>query len=230
MLTHLLTRLQHRRAALVSSFNTGFLMTRFLVAGSGTDVGKTVACAILTQLLEGEYWKPVQCGDPSHSDTAQIQKLINFPVHPPAYSLRAPLSPHHAARLEGIPIRPEQIIPPITSKTLIIESVGGVLVPLTSDYLSIDLFKSWNCQWILVSKHYVGSINHTLLTLDLLKKYGIPLAGLIFNGLPNPDTESVILNQIKAPFLARLLPEPIINSQTIQRYTTIWKPLLAQLS
>ncbi len=137
-------------------------MKRIMIAGIGTNVGKTVVSAIVTTLMDGDYWKSVQSGPEDDSDVFIMRNLINTSEHKiyaPSYSLKAPLSPHHAARLENIIVDPTTIIPPSTARPLIIESVGGVLVPLTTRVLTIDLFKLWNCQWIIVSKHYLGSIN-----------------------------------------------------------------------
>lgn len=198
-------------------------MNKIIVAGIGTEVGKTVVSAILTTCLQGEYWKPVQSGSEKDSET---MKKWMIPVHEPSYSLKAPLSPHHAARLENRSIDLARIVPPETTRPLIIESVGGIFVPLTGTELTFDLFKSWNCPWVIVSRHYVGSINHTLLTLDALMRNHISIAGLIFNGEPSPDSENAILEFSKVPVIGRLLPEPHINLETIQRYATLWKPQL----
>jgi dethiobiotin synthetase len=207
-------------------------MNRIIVAGIGTEVGKTVVAAILTTYLQGEYWKPIQCGAEEDSDTVMMKKLIDstiYRIHESAYSLQTPVSPHHAARLENISICLENIIPPQTTRPLIIESVGGIFVPLTANILSFDLFKSWNIPWILVSSHYLGSINHTLLTLDALKRNNISIAGLVFNGDPNHDSESAILEFSQVPALGRLLPEPTIDSTTIQKYAKLWQPHLSQI-
>lgn len=207
-------------------------MNKFIVAGIGTGVGKTVVSAILTTSLQGEYWKPIQCGDEEDSDTALMKKLIDaalYPIHESAYSLQTPLSPHHAARLENISICLEKIVPPQTTRPLIIESAGGIFVPLTAKTLSFDLFKSWNIPWIVVSRHYLGSINHTLLTFDALKRNNISVAGVIFNGPPNHDSENAILEFSHVPVLGRLLPEANINPQTIQRYAKLWQPHLSQI-
>lgn len=207
-------------------------MHKIIVAGSGTDVGKTIVSAILVTLMKGDYWKPIQCGEEENSDTVIIKQLIDTTKHQvfsPAYSLKAPLSPHHAARLEDVSINVDTIVPPKTTRPLIIESVGGIFVPLTPKTLSLDLFKSWDSQWIVVSKHYLGSINHTMLTLHALKQQNISIAGLIFNGHPNPASEEVILEISKLPLLGRLLPEKNIDQQTIQRYVKQWQPSLAHL-
>lgn len=204
-------------------------MHKIMVAGIGTDVGKTVVSSILTTLFNGDYWKPIECGD---SDTAKVRKWLDatrHTIHLPAYSLKAPLSPHHAARLENTLIRLDSITVPKTTRPLIIEGVGGIFVPLTSKISSLDLFKSWECQWVIVSKHYLGSINHTLLTLEVLKTLSLPIVGIIFNGEQNQDTESAILEISQVPVLGRLLPEPNLNPQIIQRYAKQWQPLFSKL-
>lgn len=202
-------------------------MFKWMVAGSGTDVGKTVVSAILATLLDADYWKPIQCGNEENSDTATIKNWIDTKrhfVHSPAYSLKAPLSPHHAARLENTPIAIDSITIPTTAHRLVIEGVGGIFVPLTTKVLTIDLFKSWNCQWIIVSRHYVGSINHTLLTIEALKQRQVPIIGIIFNGESNPDSEAAILEISQLPCLGRLLPEENLNLTIIQRYAKEWRP------
>lgn len=198
-------------------------MDRIMVAGIGTDVGKTVVSAILTTLLKGEYWKPIECGY-DNSDTETMKQWIKNTIHPPAYSFKAPLSPHHAARLENVSIQMDSIILPNTKRPLIIEGVGGILVPLTTGTTTMDLFKKWDCQWVIVSKHYLGSINHTLMTIEVLKSLRIPILGLIFNGDPNPDSEEAILETSKLSSLGRLLPEDHINFNTIKRYAELWRP------
>lgn len=201
-------------------------MPRIMVAGIGTDVGKTVVSAILTTLLDGDYWKPIQCGEEEHADTVKMQQWIDttrHAIHAPAYSLKAPLSPHHAARLENTLIDLDSIHLPSTRRTLIIEGVGGILVPLTSKISCIDLFKSWNCEWIVVSKHYLGSINHTLLTLEVLKILGLPILGIIFNGEYNPDSENAILGISQLPVMGRLFPEDNLNREIIQKYASQWQ-------
>lgn len=112
---------------------------------------------------------------------------------------------------------------------MIIEGAGGIFVPLTAKALSFDLFKSWGIPWIVVSRHYLGSINHTLLTLDALKRDNIPIAGVIFNGPPNLDSESAVLEFSQVPVLGRLLPESNINQQTIRRYAKLWEPHFSQI-
>ncbi|MBA3239229.1 MAG: dethiobiotin synthase [Parachlamydiaceae bacterium] len=209
-------------------------MLKIIIAGTGPDVGKTVVSAILTTLLNGSYWKPIQCGRKEESDTATMHDLIDsykHKIYPPKYSLDAPLSPHHAARLEGISIDASSIVPPETTSPLIVEGVGGIFVPLTTKILTIDLFSSWkDCLWILVSNHYIGSINHTLLTVEALKRRQVSIAGLIFNGKPNPDSEEAILDMTQLPLLERLLPEKYIALKTIKRYANQWQHIRSRLA
>jgi len=207
-------------------------MHNIIVAGIGTEVGKTVVSAILTTLLEADYWKPIECGEEGQSDSTTIANWINphkHHIYPPAYSFKHPLSPHHAARLENRHIEYTTIHPPHTKRNLIIEGVGGIYVPLNHAITTLELFKTWRFSWIIVSKHYLGSINHTLMTLDLLKRHHISILGLIFNGEPNSDSEDAILQLSKVPFIGRLLPEQIINQKTIQRYAIQWRQSLLSM-
>ncbi|MCY3975087.1 MAG: dethiobiotin synthase [Simkaniaceae bacterium] len=198
-------------------------MDRIIVAGIGTDVGKTVFSAILTEALEGEYWKPVQTGAGAFdTDTVSLLLSPERTIHPPAYSLKEPASPHSAAESEGILIDPDRIIPPASDRPLIIESAGGVCVPLRSDLLTIDLFKKWEARWIVVSKQYLGSINHTLLTVHALKAAGIDLAGIIFNGEANSCSEEAILAVSQVPCLGHVAHEQRIDASTIRRYAKQW--------
>lgn len=203
-------------------------MKKIIVAGIGTGVGKTVVSAILMQMCEGAYWKPVECGD---SDTNKILKLLPYAkerIHPSAYTFKAFAAPHLAADKEKQRIDPKKIIPPQQSP-LIIESVGGALVPLNLATMTIDLFKKWGALWVVVSRHYLGSINHTLLTTEILKQHGLNVKGIIFNGAYQRDVEEAILRFSKLPLLGRLLPEKMIDGPTIERYALQWKQQLQQI-
>lgn len=187
-------------------------MKNIVVTGIGTDVGKTIVSAILASALNADYWKPIQSGLPKDSEIIQMLLGKRITIHPEAVSLKAPLSPHHAAKLENQKIDIAQITLPQTKRTLIIEGAGGIFVPLNPKMLLIDLLSQWECGWIVVSRHYLGSINHTLLTIDALKKRNIPICGIIFNGNPCPETESAILDFTQAPLIARLYPNHLKNS------------------
>lgn len=200
-------------------------MKNIIVAGIGTDVGKTVVSAILATVLKADYWKPIQCGSEKDSDSFVMKSLLypkNHHIFPPAYAFNEPCAPQKAASIESKTMDCSHVNLPITSRYLVIEGVGGVLVPLNEQELCLDLFKKWTASWIVVSKHYLGSINHTLLTTEILKQHQLPVLGLIFNGNPDSHTESAILNHSQLPMLARLLPENTINYSTIQRYSRQW--------
>ncbi len=208
-------------------------MRNLIVAGIGTEVGKTVVSAILTKALQAEYWKPIQAGNLEASDTATVSRLVDDPTlicHPEVYRLKHAFSPHQAAELEGLNIAPDTLCLPQGNKPLIIEGAGGLLVPLTDDQLQLDVYAKWPCDWILVSKHYLGSINHTLLALEALQRRQLSLVGVIFNGSPNPATERIIRryagNQVA---YLRLQPESLIHSQIIKQYAETWKPYLTHL-
>jgi dethiobiotin synthetase len=199
-------------------------MKPIMIAGIGTDVGKTVVSAIVATALGADYWKPLECGE---SDSNTMAKLLDpqfHTVHPSSYTFKALVSPHHAALLEDTSIDCHKIRLPRTHRLLVIEGVGGLLVPLTVDCHTLDLFQTWDCHWVIVSSHYLGSINHTLLTIEMLKSRSIPISGIIFNGEPNRHTEEAILTIGQIPCLGRLLPQITIDKQTIQRIAALWKP------
>ena len=156
------------------------------ITGIGTEIGKTIVSAALVEKLKADYWKPVQSGDLNNSDTNKVRNLItnktsNF--HPETYALTQPFSPHKSAAIDGISIDKNKFSIPVTGNKLIIEGAGGLMVPLNTNFLIIDLIKQLNVEVILVSRNYLGSINHTLLSVDALKQRNIPVKGIIFNGI-----------------------------------------------
>ena len=167
-----------------------------MITGIGTDVGKTVVSAIVAEALQASYWKPVQAGDLDNSDSIKVQRWTqNVTVLPEAFRLNQPMSPHAAAALEEIDISLEQLTLPEFDGNLIVEGAGGVMVPINSKGLVFaDLFAHWKLPVIVVSRHYLGSINHTLLTVELLKSRGIEIEGIIFNGEENLATEDIIVS------------------------------------
>lgn len=165
------------------------------ITGIGTGVGKTIVSAILVQNLKADYWKPIQSGDLDNSDTALVRSLVSNKLstfHPEAYRLTQPFSPHKSAALDGIYIDPEKIILPETENQLIIEGAGGLMVPINDQFLMIDLIKKLDAEVVLVSKNYLGSINHTLMSCGIMKNNGIKLSRLIFSGEQDHDSESII--------------------------------------
>lgn len=201
-------------------------MVRIVVAGIGVDVGKTITSAILTRVLHADYWKPISCSHFEGSDRQTVEHLLagtNHTCHREAFSLPTPVSPHEAAQLAGIEIQPSQISLPTLVKNLVIEMVGGILVPLNTHTLAIDLFKKWECHWVLVSKNYLGSINHTLLTVEALRKRGIEPLGIVFNGKENIASETFLCNYTQLNVIGRIKEEENISPKTIERYSDLWK-------
>lgn len=191
-------------------------MKKYFVTGIDTDSGKTVASAILVEKLKADYWKPIQAGQPTDSDTVRSLISDDKIIHPEGIILEAPMSPHAAAQLENIALTASQFQTPDTSNTLVIEGAGGLLVPINDSEFVIDLVKPFGAEVILVSRNYLGSINHTMLSINYLQTNGFKIAGIIFNDTPNPATENFILNYSKLPCLGRIEPLTEVNKDTIQ--------------
>lgn len=190
----------------------------FIITGIGTEIGKTIVSAVVVEYLNAYYWKPIQTG--LDSDSKIIASLVSNPkIIPERYKLKLPASPHQAAEEENITISQDNLQLPNFENNLIIESAGGVMVPLNNDgLLFIDLIKMWKAKVILVSKNYLGSINHTLLTYEALKTRNIDICGIVFNGEPNFHTENIIQKHTKLPVTLKMHPEKIINKKVIQNY------------
>ena len=191
---------------------------RFFVTGIGTDVGKTIVSAIMVEKLKADYWKPIQSGDLDNSDSLKVKNLLSNPrssIFPESYKLTRPFSPHKSAVLDNIIIDQKKITAPLTGNTLIIEGAGGLMVPLNGHVLMIGLIKELNAEVILVSKNYLGSINHTLLSLYALKQYGIPLKGIIFNGVKDVYTTDYILSHTGVRILGHIPHFDTLDKQTI---------------
>jgi len=204
---------------------------KLFITGIGTDVGKTVASAIVTQALEADYWKPVQAGDLELSDTHKVKNQVaneKSHFHPNAYALNTPASPHLAAELDGITIDLNQIKEPETNNHLVIEGAGGILVPLNNTDCIIDLIRP-DYKVIVVSRHYLGSINHTLLTIEALKSRNIPVAGIIFSGDENQATETIILNKTGVKCIGRIDNEPYFDANVIAYYADKFRENLLNL-
>ena len=192
---------------------------KIIVGGIGTDTGKTVASAILAKALKADYWKPVQAGDLDCTDSHKIAGWSpDTIIHPEAYRLTQPMSPYAAATIDRITIKESKLQIPVTNNHLIIELAGGLMVPMREDFLNIDWVTQTGLPLILVSNYYLGSINHTLLSLYLIKQKNIPLLGIIFNGDKNPSTFDVILHRSGARCLLEIGQEEVINEEVIDKY------------
>lgn len=204
---------------------------KIFITGIGTDVGKTITSAIVTQSLEADYWKPIQAGDLDNSDSHKIQRYISNKktiIHENSYKLNTPASPHLAAEIDKITIDLDKITEPKTDNNLVIEGAGGILVPLNNDETIIDLIKS-DYKVIVVSRHYLGSINHTLLTFEALKSRNIQVSGIIFSGDKNKATEEIILKKTNAKFIGRIENEPYFDQNVIQYYADEFRENLLNL-
>jgi dethiobiotin synthetase len=196
-------------------------MKNIFVTGIGTDVGKTVVSAILMEALQYDYWKPVQSGQFYGTDSITVRNLVknpNLKVHPEAFILKQALSPHAAAEQEGIEIDAQNIELPKAERPLIIEGAGGVLVPLNHTYFVADMISKFKCEAVLVIQNYLGSTNHTLLSIEALKVRNIPIKGLVYNGAPHKMTEDIIEHFSGLKTIGRILPEKNVNAEFIKKY------------
>lgn len=204
---------------------------KLFITGIGTDVGKTVASAVVVEALEADYWKPIQSGDLDNSDTDKVKARVSNTksiFHPNAYALQTPASPHYSAAIEGVTIDLYAIKEPKTKNHLVIEGAGGVFVPLNETDTIIDLIQP-DYKVIVVSRHYLGSINHTLLTIEALKSRNISIAGIIFSGDENQATEYIILSKSSLPMLGRIENEPYFDENVVKYYADKFKDVLLQL-
>jgi dethiobiotin synthetase len=203
----------------------------YFITGIGTDVGKTIASAIITESLKADYWKPIQAGDLENSDSIKVEKLISNEesfFYPEGIKLKSAMSPHAAAEIDGVKLIAKKIKRPKTSKDLVIEGAGGLLVPINSKETIADLILPTD-KIILVSRHYLGSINHTLLSIEVLKSKGLSIAGIIFNGDENKSTEKVILEMTGVKFIGRIENEPYFDRNVIKEYAAIFQENLKTL-
>lgn len=195
-------------------------MEKYFITGIGTEVGKTIAAAIVTEALEADYWKPIQAGDLDNSDTHKVKGLVRNSktvFHANSYALKTPMSPHAAAEIDGVQITSQKVSEPQTQNDLVIEGAGGLLVPISDSETIADLIKP-DYKVILVSRHYLGSINHTLLTLEALKRRNLNCIGIIFNGDENPSTEEIIVKMTGIPALLRINNEKSFDRRIIAQY------------
>ena len=197
----------------------------YFVTGISTEVGKTVISAVITQALEADYWKPVQAGDLHRTDSDKVADWLSNErsvVHPTTYRLNTPMSPHAAADIDGVRINLDDLERPDTKNHLVIEGAGGLLVPLNENDTIADLIRPGD-RVILVSRHYLGSINHTLLSVDAIKARGLDLFGIIFVGEEHPTTESIIAKMSGIRVLGRMGEEPYIDEHVVSEYAEMFR-------
>jgi dethiobiotin synthetase len=204
---------------------------KLFVTGISTDVGKTITSAIIVEALEADYWKPIQAGDLDNSDSHKIKSRISnkkTKIFGNSYQLNTPASPHLSAEIDGITIDLKKIKEPKTDNHLVIEGAGGIFVPLNEKDTIIDLIQS-DYKIIVVSRHYLGSINHTLLTIEAIKSRGFDVHGIIFSGSENKSTEDLILNKTGIKRIGRIDEEPYFDQNVIMEYADLFRHNLLSL-
>lgn len=205
-------------------------MQKIFVTGISTEVGKTIASSIITEALEADYWKPVQAGDLDNTDSHKVADFISNTktvIHPSSYELKTPMSPHAAADIDGIRIDRFHINEPETTNHLVIEGAGGLLVPLNEEDTMFDIIMP-SYKVVVVSRHYLGSINHSLLTINWLKQKGYDVS-LIFSGDANPHTENIILQKTGVSLIGRIEEEQSFDKTVIKKYANKFKHILETL-
>ncbi|MGQ0455789.1 MAG: dethiobiotin synthase [Hyphomicrobium sp.] len=189
-----------------------------IVAGTDTDVGKTIFAAALVHALDGVYWKPLQSGREPETDSETVRRLAgckNERILPEAYTFGLPASPHVAAEREGVTIDPAKLVLPILGRPLIVELAGGLAVPVTRALLQIDLVARWRQPVLLVASTRLGTINHSLLSIEALKRRAIPILGVAFIGDANDDSERTICEMGAVARLGRLPPLEPLTPETL---------------
>jgi len=204
---------------------------KIFVTGISTNVGKTIASSIIVESLEADYWKPIQAGDLDNSDSHKIKSKISnlkSKIFENSYQLNTPASPHLAAEIDGITIDLNKIAEPETDNHLVIEGAGGIFVPLNENETIIDLIEP-DYKIIVVSRHYLGSINHTLLTIEAIRNRGFQVSGIIFSGSENKSTESLILNKTGIQCIGRIDEEPYFDQNVVREYADLFRDNLLKL-
>ncbi len=203
------------------------MMQQLVVCGTDTDVGKTVVSALLVQGLGARYWKPVQCGLEDGGDSARVSQLLGVAAEPTAarilpeaYRYSNPVSPHWAAELENSPLDPDRLSLPGGEGPLVVETAGGLLVPLRRDLLQIEQIRRWGLPVLLVARSGLGTLNHTLLSVEALRQRRIPLLGLVLNGPLHPDNPATLEAFTGVPVLACLPPLPALTAAAL---ATFWQ-------
>ncbi|WP_108804826.1 dethiobiotin synthase [Aquimarina sp. Aq107] len=203
---------------------------KIFITGIGTDVGKTIVSAIVVEALEADYFKPVQAGDLTYSDTDKVKELVSNTTskfYPNSYALQTPMSPHAAAEIDGVTIDLKTVKLPKTNNDIVVEGAGGLLVPLNEKETILDLINS-DYKVIVVSRHYLGSINHTLLTVKLLQEKGFDPV-IIFSGEEHVTTEDIIQKMTGTQIIGRIDNEPYFDTMVVKEYASVFKDKLEAL-
>jgi len=190
----------------------------FFVTGTDTDVGKTLVAAWLLTQLDASYWKPVQAGVMPETDSSVVRRLAEIEpdrILPEAYVLPEAIAPHEAARRAGIAIDMAKFVPPVSDRLLVVEGAGGLIVPLTDTAYVIDLAAELHLPLILVARSTLGTINHTLLSLEAIRRRGLPLAGVVINGPETPHNRAAIERYGQVEVIAKIPWLDVVNRSTL---------------
>jgi len=203
------------------------------IVGIGTDAGKTVVSAIISEALSACYFKPIQAGDLDNTDSMTVDQLtsVHVEIATELFRLQTPMAPHGAAKIDGVEMRLSSLELPQTERPIVLEGAGGLMVPLNEHYETfLDVYKKAALPVVVVSRHYLGSINHTLLTMDRLKSEGLKIAGIVFVGDKNTVTESIIERNTGVKALARIPWTDELNAHFIKSQAENLKALIYELS
>jgi dethiobiotin synthetase len=209
------------------------MMRSFAIVGIHTGIGKTITSAIFAQGLKMDYWKPVQAGNLDATDTMEVQRLVTDPTvqfHPEVYRLKAAISPHAAAAKEGLQIDAAKLVLPAATKPVIVETAGGLMSPISHEITNLDLIKSLRLPVVLVSRTYLGSINHTMLTWEVLRLHNIEILGIVFNGIINQASEEFILQHTGLQKLLNIEEETNLDKDRVRYYASLLSPHLSHES
>jgi dethiobiotin synthetase len=192
---------------------------RIIITGTDTGIGKTVFAAGLTRFLDGIYWKPIQAGAEGETDSVVVRRLTGFGadrVLPEAWVLKTPASPHLAAERDGVTIDPDALVLPTVDRPLIVEGAGGLLVPVTRKVLQINLFARWGAPVVLCARTGLGTLNHTLLSLEALRRRGVTVLGVALIGDKHSDNEKTLAEFGEVPLLGRLPRLMPLTAETLE--------------
>ena len=193
-------------------------MNGFFVTGTDTDVGKTLVSSWLLTQLDASYWKPVQAGVMPETDSLVVRRLAEIEpdrILSEAYVLPEAIAPHEAARRAGIAIDMAKFVPPVSDRLLVVEGAGGLMVPLTDTAYVIDLAAELHLPLILVARSTLGTINHTLLSLEAIRRRGLPLAGVVINGPETPHNRAAIERYGQVEVIAEIPWLDVVNRSTL---------------
>ena len=203
---------------------------KYFITGISTDVGKTIASAIIVEALKADYWKPIQAGELDYCDTEKLKELVSNSTskfYSNSYALNTPMSPHAAADIDGVEITLDKIIEPKTDSHLVIEGAGGLLVPINNTQTVLNIIKS-DYKVIVVSRHYLGSINHTLLTIKLLQDKGFDVS-IVYSGNEHKTTEEIIQKMTRVRAIGRINEEDNFDKGVIKKYAELFKSNLEKI-